>query len=172
MSWLFTLWSYRKAVGAGLLVLALSYLVWDYGRDHYSDGYAKGTAEVQARWDAEVQARDLEVARATAEREARDKATRARNEEVIHGYQEQISRIAGDRDSLARRLRDSEARSNTVPTATDQQGTADATAKPESARSVDEALDGYDQACRQDAAQLEALIEQVSEQLDTSRNPG
>lgn len=168
MSWIPLLWRYRKILGAVLVVVAVAYAVIDYGRDKYDEG----RAAVQAKWDADSAARNTEIERIIGEQRANDAATKARNEEIIHVYQEQISRIAADRDSLARRLRDNEVRSRALSEAEYQRGVADAAAQSGGPRNVDEALDAYDRACRSDAAQLEALIRQIRGQLDSAKNAG
>jgi hypothetical protein len=166
MSWITLLWKYRKPVGVLAAVLIAAGLILGYGRARYNEGYAVGASEVQAKWDADAATRDAEVIRMAREHAARDAATRARNDEVINGYQKEIARIASDRDSLARRLHDYEVRLRALSEAASQPGAAGAAGESEAPRSVDAALDAYDAACRRDAARLDALIRQVQAQLD------
>lgn len=162
MSILKLVWRYRTALVIALAVIGFACAFYGYGREQRK----AGAAEVQAKWNADKAARNAETDRALRSIAARVAETKARNEEVINGYQKQISNIAADRDSIAGRLRDNEVRLRALSEAANQPRADGSPAQPESPRSVDEALDAYDRACRSDAAQLEALIRQLRGQLD------
>lgn len=151
-------------IGAALAVLGL--LLW-VRHAIYQDGYDDGSKHVQTQFDAYRG----KIIRLTAERKAENAATlaatEARNEAIAHGYQQALNAIAADRDSLARRLRNSQARSCSpiLPTPENITGAADASTIPPSEAEFDRLYDEYDRQCRADAAQLDALIMELSPQL-------
>lgn len=162
MSWLTLALRYRKYIAALAVVFVIAGAVVSYGRARYNEG----VAHVRAQWSADTKARDAETARVAQEYAARTAATVARNDEVLNGYQDEISRIAADRDSVARRLREYKIRERSLSAAADKPGAVGAGAEPKGEAAADGALDAYDSACRRDAAQLDALIRQVRGQLD------
>lgn len=144
-----------------LLLVAVSF--WWHGYTRYQ----AGLADERARWEATVA-----EANAAADRKRRDEeeATRQFNLEVRNRYEADLARIAADRDGLARRLRNAQVPAACPGPASSTGGSTAAPAgpQPEGPRgpdAIDAALDRYDAACRADAAQLNALIEQIKPQL-------
>jgi len=158
-------WGFARRVpwqAWALLILALTFWWWGHSR------YELGIADERASWE-----RTIAEANRRNELEAREKeeAARQHNAEVRRARDAEIAFILADRDSLARRLRDAQAnavRSCPVPEDPGGPGPADPGPEPGGeggASTADAALDAYDTACRLDAAQLNALIEQIRPQL-------
>ncbi len=155
-AWAFV-WKYRRIVapviGALVLGVWITHSVHAYGARQY----AAGAAAVQAKYDAVAAKQATEV-------KVKDAANAARNAQVIHGYKAEAARITADRDSLAQRLHDYEVRADAVPASAGGPGAVDASAQPSDARSADAEVDANDRACQLDAAQLNALIDQIKPQ--------
>lgn len=144
-----------------LLLLAGAF--WWHGHERYR----AGVAAERSSWEAVVAEAN---AKADQERQELEAAARRHNDEIRRRYEADIARIASDRDSLARRLRNAQ-----VPAACPEpaSGAGGSTAaapgqepgSPGGIAAIDAALDRYDAACRADAAQLNALIEQIRPQL-------
>jgi hypothetical protein len=156
-----------------LIALAVAVILigggWWLYHSAYSEGQTAGKAEIQSAWDldkAAIQAAaDKAVADAT---KARDDALEA-NGVIQNDYQAQLSAADARATVLAGRLRDYQARiaagSSGVPKAGGGQGTT--ATSPESAQEagIYERLASYDAACQSDAAQLNALIAELTPQL-------
>ena len=154
-------WAYRKYV-ASVLALVVVYVIYGMWHHHVFDLGVKAEDIVwQARIDKQRAAYDKAIEQQRVERDA----IAAHNAQVVHDYNQQLLSIANDRDSLARRVRDYQARIAALGDALSQAGSA---AGPAGAGQVasgesgfDAAFDAYDRACRDDAAKLEALQEAV-----------
>ena len=154
-----TLESRLIALGATLLVLAT------LGAWIHHKGVASGRESVQAKFDdyrAKVQA---QAAIQTAETKRIEAATAARNEAIHHDYQAQLAAIAADNASISRRLSDYRARVRALSQVPSQPGSANPGPQSSSQTEADRLNDEYDRACREDSAQLNALIEGVKPQL-------
>lgn len=168
MSFLLLVWKHRKVFAALALFAAIVLALAGYGAQQYK----AGAQAVQTKWAADTAARDAAVAKQLAELEATARATRARNEAILDAYTSKLDTITADRDSLARRMHDYQVRERALSSAADQRGAVAGAEEPSGPREVDAAFDAYDNACRRDAAQLEALIRQIQRQLDTSATAG
>lgn len=150
------------------LALALAavggYVYWHH--KVYDKGHTAGAQSVQVVFD-EYRGKITSITEQRKAENAVKLATiTATNEAALNAYQTQLSAIADDRDSLARRLRNhAGACSAILPAVEDQSGTADASTFPGGAQTLDEFLDAYDRACQQDAVQLDALLAQIKPQL-------
>ena len=150
-------WAYRKYV-ASVLALVAVYVIYGMWHHHVFQLGVKAEDIVwQARIDKQRAAYDKELARQQAEKDA----IAAHNEQVLHDYNAQLLAIAGDRDSLARRVHEYQARLAALGSAVSQAGhpagSADAPQVASGEGGFDEAFDAYDRSCRDDAAKLEAL---------------
>ena len=150
-------WAYRKYV-ASVLALVAVYVIYGMWHHHVFQLGVKAEDIVwQARIDKQRAAYDKELARQQAEKDA----IAAHNEQVLHDYNAQLLAIAGDRDSLARRVHEYQARLAALGSAVSQAGSAggvaDAPQVASGSGGFDEAFDAYDRSCRDDAAKLEAL---------------
>lgn len=143
-------------------VLLLVVGIYCYGDNRY----AAGVAHERASWTATILATNQ---RAEREARAKEAEAKAHNTTVRLQYESDLARILSDRDSLARRLRVAQARpACPVPASADRPAAPDPAPQPSgtgTADAVDAATDSYDSACRLDAAQLAALIEQLRPQL-------
>lgn len=159
-----------KFIGAAILLG----LVW-WAVHAYNDGLREqGRSEIQVKFDAyRTEVDRLATERETANR-LKDAQVIATNEAALNDYQSKLADIIADRDSLAKRLRNSQARTCRATGAQADNRPAVITTSPESSSEEavdryterkDAALDELDSACRQDAAQLDALIRQLMPQL-------
>lgn len=155
------IWSFLRRHWRGTALIALVLLatiaVLAYGRSQFTRG--KERAEQQIAAAAAEQAARVRVTQA---------ATEARNEQVYRAFAASVDAINADRAGLSHRLRDYEIRGRPVPAAPGEPGTAATREKPGGPSEADGLLDAYDTACRLDAAQLNALIDQVRAQLGAS----
>jgi hypothetical protein len=147
--------------GWALLLLAGAF--WWHGHERYQ----AGVAAERSGWEAVVAEAN---AKADQERQELEAAARRNNDEVRSRYETDLARIAADRDSLARRLRNAPVPAACPEPAESAGGSAAAGAGPEPrgesrTAAIDAALDVYDRSCQADAAQLNALIEQIRPQL-------
>lgn len=155
-------WPYKLAG----TVIVLGLIGW--GIHTYNEHLREqGRAEIQVKFDAYRAA----VSKLATERETANaiKAAQvaATNEVTVNAYQNQLAAIAADRDSLSRRLRNSQARAScvTVPTPADQPGIADPSPQPSGIQAIDGLTDDFARACLSDAIQLDTLIQQLKPQL-------
>ena len=142
-------------------VLLISVVLLYLHHKWYGKGYLEGSQAVQKQFD------DYrgKIVRVTEQKrlEAAQKLNEVlkTNAEAINVYQSKIDRINADRGRLSRQLQEYYAGtcSRTVPADPDRQEAA--TASQESS-GLSKALDNFVQACRSDAAQLDALISEVN----------
>lgn len=143
----------------------LGLLAWAIGA--YNESLRdQGRAEIQAKFDAY---RD-EVAKLTSERDTankiKDAEAKATNEAALNAYQKTLADISTDRDSLAKRMRNSQRACSATGTQVDHRpAVVAASQEPSGEETVDRLYDEYDRACQGDAAQLDALIMQIRPQL-------
>jgi hypothetical protein len=173
MMWFFQLcWQYRKFVGAmlGVIALYLTYMLWHH--HVFELGQLKERAAWVIRWDE----RDKADAKAVADELERQKLESARQEklnaQITQTYRQQLLAIAGDRDSLARRVREYQDRyaalSGAMQQAKGEPGANGAGAVPSGPQTIDRLSDDLDAACRADAAQLDALRAEVAPLVELS----
>ena len=154
------------AIAAGVIVL-IAAAFWGY-QTIYSEGKKAGAATVQSAWDTDKAAIAAQTAQAIAQAtKQRDDALEA-NEAIHNDYQAQLSAATASAQSLAQRLRDTQARlaasSSTMPKAGGGQSTAGA-GPASSDAGLTGAVAAVFQECTDNAAQLDALIAEISPQL-------
>jgi hypothetical protein len=171
MPWLTLLWKFRYAVAGLALAAAAWWALNAYGQRRFDAGEAEGRAAITEDWMADTKRRNEVDAAIRAESAARIEAARITNQEVLADANAQLIAIAGDRDSLARRLRDYENRLRTesARAATSQLGTDVAAriarASEEARRSIEWRWDAYDKSCQSDAVRFRALQDEIRPQL-------
>jgi hypothetical protein len=154
-----------KFAVVGLIVIAIGLAVWEYGHKRYEAGVATVTAEWNL--DKEKIATTTAIAIANANRKtAEAEATNRRLHDV---YQAKLIAADAGTSELARRLRLAEARAaanrGTVPAVHSGQGSSPTSQAPSNGLlngAIAAALDE----CKANDAQLNALIGEVSPQVD------
>jgi len=161
-------WTYRKYVASILLVIAI-YVVYGIWHSHV---FESGRLAERIQWQAAAAKQREAYDTAMEARRQEAIATASHNEKVLHDYNAQLLAIAGDRDSLARRVHAYEARlasaAGAVPEAGSPAGAITAAPQSSGTGGLDEAFDAYDAACRADAAQLEALQRVIVREVEKS----
>lgn len=155
-------------IGAGLVIALLAgFGGFKLGSNHWQTRYNDLQAE---NWQAKAMGERV-VRKAVEAQLAQSQATFRNNAQVLRDLQDTTASIAADRDhsrDLVRRLLASAARpspaSSPVPEAGHQSGTAPAGAAG-SPVEVGELLTDAAIECRNNAAQLNALIDQIRPQL-------
>lgn len=171
MPWLTLLWRFRYVIAGLALAAVVWWQVTAYGARERKAGEAAGRSAVEVLWQADTAARDAADAKIAADTAARLEAARVTNQEVLADANSQLIAIAADRDSLARRMSDSQNRIRALAAsaATSQLGTdvaaGIARAAEEARRSIEERYDAYDKSCQRDAVRFSALQEQLRPQL-------
>jgi hypothetical protein len=129
-------------------------------------GVLVGRADIQAKFDAYVTAQDALVIKAYQEADAKEAAAKEVNAKALLDYQRQLASSHVYADFLASRLRDALAKASgsPVPEGTDQPGTAGP--GPDAGHGdIEQAIGGALSECRDNSAQLNALITELTPQL-------
>jgi hypothetical protein len=144
--------------GLVAIALALSYV--------HHKGVVSGRADIQAKFDAYVSAQEALVLKAYREADAKEAAAKIANDKALSDYRTQLSDSQHYASTLAAKLRDAiaKASSSPVPAHTDQPGTVTPGTEagaPDLAGAVGNAISE----CRDNSAQLDALIAELKPQL-------
>lgn len=156
-----------KMIGYAVAAIAIAWFA--RGRiDAYGDRRERaGEARIQAKWDADTQARQAATDKAIADAKAAEEQAKTNNAEVLKDANEKLVAIAADRDSLSGLLRQArdQVRAIAASAATSQLGADVAAGIARRQGEIDAAHDEYDTKCRRDAVRFGALQDQIRGQL-------
>lgn len=146
---------------AGLVVFA----VWRYGDKRYE----AGQASIQVRWDADKAQIAAVSAKAIAEANQKTADALEENRRLHDEYTAKLESINAGASDLARRLRGAEDRAaadrRALQEIGNRQGSSPSSQAP-SDGSLDAAIAATLTECRENSAQLDTLVGEVSRQLD------